>query len=79
MADAGNGELWVLAIGAGRVAADALGERLRSMLSATFAHDSGARPLTGWSTFEADAADANGLIELARQRGYVAGGDARAA
>lgn len=79
MADAGNGELWVLAIGAGRVAADALGGRLRGMLSAMFAHDGGPQPLTGWSTFEADAADANGLIELARQRGYVAGEDTRAA
>jgi hypothetical protein len=69
LGDIGTGELWILALGAGRDAGTALGDRLRKAIAAR--DTSEAQPLLiGWSTFEVDAVEPLELIEIARHRAW---------
>jgi hypothetical protein len=79
LGDLGSGELWVLALGAGGSAAEALAQRLSGAISRDVP------PLKdivrlGWSTFDVDARDVKQLLAIARNRaGYDAVEDLSAA
>jgi GGDEF domain-containing protein len=66
MSDLGAGEIWVLALGAGADAVEALARRLRDAIGADLR---GPSPVAiGWSTFNEDAFNAKQMIASARQR-----------
>ena len=66
MSDLGAGEIWILALGAGIEAAEAMAKRFTDII-AREAPGVGA-PRVGFSTFEADAFHAKQMIAVARQR-----------
>ncbi len=68
LGDMGKDELWILALGAGALSAEALCLRLTEGLRASDPTIRTSLPKIGWSTFDIDAVNALALLEAARER-----------
>jgi hypothetical protein len=76
LGDVGKDELWILALGAGALSAEALSMRLTEGLRASDAAYRAAPPSIGWSTFDIDGVTAPALLDAARERALAEPDDA---